>query len=403
MTDKVPCLECGKEFHNLYTHLTDTHQMSIPEYLGKYPNAHTISERLAGRARLYLDPDRARAAVAGTCQVDLAGISFDVNLDVPADACLPYPKDYVLPTQGKMSKTIKHGLVGFKSHRSMWVYGPTGSGKDAMFHFLSSLLRIPAEFIEIRPGEDISALLSARGFQNGSTVWEDGRILRAIRDGYVIKDREGKEIRRVPYLILISDIDRATPEQLEMLRPILDSIEGRVCKPDGSVDRVFPGTRFVATANTAGSGERTVLYVTAQTQDVSILNRFDQFLKFEYPDWSVWAQAIRDRYSNLLGQNPNLIDLLGQFVKALHNGGGKTMNPFSYRDVRSCLDHIEDTLRHQPTLWDPKDPALIFLGLRSWFSRLSPDGQSAALALASIHMKIGSKPIQVPKDLEDFP
>lgn len=390
----LTCKICGWEGHFLAYHLTSVHHMTGEEYQTLHPGP-VISDRLRSSMGTV---DIPRVPITETCQIDLAGVRFPVNLDVPEEACLPLPKHYVLPLNGTMGRVVSHMMVGLKTKRSVWLYGPTGSGKDAIFHFFSNITRTPAVFIEMRPGEDISGLICSRGFQNGNTVWEEGRVLKALRDGYVTKKGD-----RVPYMVLISDIDRATPEQIEMLRPILDSIEGRICRPDGEVDRVLPGSMVVATANTAGDGTRSVMYVTAQAQDVSILNRFDLFFYLGYPDWSVWAKAIQSAYKDLLEENPSLIDVLGQFVRALHQGGGKSMNPFSFRDVRSCLDHIRDLMKHQPNKWDVKDPQIVFAGLRSWFSRLTPDATAAALTLANVHMKVGSKSVTVPKSLEDFP
>lgn len=397
---KATCKICGWEGHLLLPHL-GAHNMTISQYREMYPDASTVSDRLRDCVGTTLSPEHPRIPVTQGCEVELAGIRFPVNLNVPEEVCLPIPKHYVLPTGGAMGKVVGHLMVGLKGRKSCWIYGPTGSGKDAILHFFSHITRTPTVFIEMRPGEDISGLICSRGFQNGNTVWEEGRVLRALRDGYEVKT--GDKVERVPYMVLISDIDRATPEQIEMLRPILDSIEGRICRPDGEVDRVLPGSLVVATANTAGDGARSVMYVTAQTQDVSILNRFDLFFHLGYPDWPVWAKAIQSGYKNLLEENPHLIDLLGQFVRALHQGGGKSMNPFSFRDVRSCLDHIRDLTKYQPSKWDVKDPQIIFAGLRSWFSRLTPEAVSAALAVAAVHMKVGTKAISVPKNLEEFP
>ncbi len=315
-------------------------------------------------------------------------------------ACLPPPEDYVLPDTGASKVSVQHILTSIRKRRTTWVYGPTGSGKDAIIHFVSALCRIPGLFVEFRPDSDSSAKIACRSFHNGSTVWEEGEVLRAICDGYVIRDADGSVVDRVPYLILLSDLDRASPDQMEIFRPIIDSISGRVPMPNGKIRTVLRGTQFIATANTVGSGERTVDYVTAQPQDISMLNRFECFHRLDYPEWNITAEALRRHFPDLLGKCPELVDRLGEFVKALRKENGRVLKtPFSHRDAVACFNHISDLIEVAGWTAVTGDKKIIFAGMRSWFHRLPPDAVSIALGIANTHMK----DVDVPKTLEAFP
>lgn len=60
---KVKCLECGKEFGNLTTHLIKTEKLTREQYLKKHPNAQMVSEefrekqRQAAKLRIQADPE----------------------------------------------------------------------------------------------------------------------------------------------------------------------------------------------------------------------------------------------------------------------------------------------------------------------------------------------------------
>lgn len=401
VASQVPCLECGEpQVHTLHDHLSNQHGLTIRQYLAKHPSAATVSPRLAAKVAHHVDPNRPRKAVRGSPVLSLAGVQFPVDLRVPQSACLPAPENYVLPETGSSKLPVLHILTALRKRRPTWIHGPTGAGKDAIVHFVSAACRIPALFVEFRPNADAEAMITSRGFKNGSTVWEEGEVLRAIVEGYKVKNEAGEVVARVPYLILLSDIDRATPEQLEILRPVLDSISGRVPLPNGEVREVLRGTQFVATANTVGTGERTVDFVTAQAQDVSMLNRFECFFQLDYPEWNITAEALRRQFAPLLSLNAELLDRLGEFVKALRNDRGRVIRtPFSHRDCVACLNHLCDLIEVAGWTTKPGDKTFIFAGLRSWFHRLPPDAISIALGLATTHMKN----VDVPKTIEAFP
>lgn len=397
---QVQCLECGQpQGHILLSHLEAVHGMTTRQYAARHPGAATVSDRLGAKLEAHLDPGKVRTAVRGDLVVNLAGVRFPVDMRVDPIACLPEPENYVLPDTGDSKKPVVHILTAIRKRRATWIHGPTGSGKDAIVHFLSVVARIPGVFIEFHPDGDTSAKITFRSFRDGSTVWDEGVVLKALRDGYEVKNDQGVVVDRIPYLVLLSDIDRATPEQLELFRPILDSIQGRVCLPNGEVHPVLKGTRFVATANTVGTGENTMQYVTAQAHDVSLLNRFECFFYLGYPEWNVTAQALRGQFASLVKDSPEIVDRLGEFVRALRKEGGRKLTtPFSHRDAVAALNHASDLI--EVAGWRPDDPHLLFAGLRSWFQRLPADAVEPAIAIATVHVKGG---INVPKTLDAFP
>lgn len=398
---QVECRECGEpQAHTLHDHLLHGHQMTLRQYLAKHPDAATVSARLASKVSTNVDPSRPRKAVRGAPALSLAGVQFPVDLRVPLEACLPPPENYVLPDTGSSKASVHHILTSLRKGRTTWIHGPTGSGKDAIVHFVSAACRIPGLYVEFRPESDPSAKIACRSFRNGSTVWEEGEVLRAICDGYEVRDASGNVVDRVPYLILLSDLDRATPEHLELFRPILDSIVGRVPLPNGQIRHVLRGTQFVATANTVGTGEKTIDYVTAQAQDISMLNRFECFYQLDYPEWNITAEALRRQFPSILAASPDLLDRIGEFVKALRKEGGRVLKtPFSHRDAVACLNHISDLVEVAGWTATPGDKKLVFAGLRSWFNRLPPDAVSIALGIANTNMKN----VDVPKSIDTFP
>lgn len=252
---------------------------------------------------------------------------------------LQAPKGYRLPAKGKAAEDVQHAIALLEAGMSsMYIAGPSGVGKDALVHFYSAATRRPALMLEINPSTDIEGFLSTRAFDASGTYWEHGVLLKALRDGF-----ERADGSRVPYLILLSDFDRAAPSQMEAFRLILDSIQGRVTTPDGQTHEVLPGTQIVATANSSGGGDTTGRYITAQPIDGSLMNRFRVKLRFSPPDMSELLERMKPNYTvtDALGEREwqDIQKACESLSRAVHQG--ELFAEFSVRDLQAWFESAD--------------------------------------------------------------
>lgn len=336
----VACEICGFREFLLVDHLRAEHGTSVEGYLEAYPGAPIASDILRGKLENRHLPIR---ATEGDLWIIFGGVRFAVNPDVPPDVCLPLPKFYKVPTRGPLADDVRMASISMVAGRSTWVYGPPGTGKDAFFSAWSAMTRTPGLLLSIVPGTDIEGWLYSRAINASGTSWEDGELTRALRDGYLTE-----EGRRVPYIIVLSDFDRASRQQVEHLRLILDSIEGRVKGPTGQTWKVLPGTRIVATANSAGGGDTTGRFVSVQSMDATILDRFERSYEFHPLDSADELEILTARFPRVVQKHP---DALSSIVKAANVvrrevASGNLYMDFSHRAVCVWAGSLDDILEY---------------------------------------------------------
>lgn len=370
----ITCRVCGDSIKDfLPKHLAERHALTVAKYHEKFPGSPTVSVRLQNRydaipvPRRYLPPDPTKL------EFRFAGIKFNINSDVLEEHCLPLPDLYAVPKYGDLSEDVQHVAVALKHHRSTYIWGLPGSGKDATIHAWSYLTRTPSIIRQVKPGTDIESWFFSRGFDKDSTIWEEGEVLKALRDGYLTSTG-----RRIPYLILITDFDRANRDQAEHLRLITDSIQGRVDGPAGRIYRVMPGTRIVATANTSGGGDERGRMISANPLDASLLDRFERKIQFHWMLWEDEGPIVKSKFPGLFQTYPNLEAKFRDITTALRKQvlDGDLHGEFSHRALCHILSHASDILAES----DKKLPEnLMGIAARVWLDGL-PDEENRLIA-----------------------
>lgn len=326
----LSCELCGHKAHALAPHLMEAHGLGVEEYEGE-----TVSEALEAAFAAHAKGKKRVPFTGTSVTARFAGIELPVALDVPESACQPLPQGYAVPQFGKLADDIRRVAVRVAAgnRKPIWVWGPPGTGKDAVFAALSAKMRRPSVVFNIAPDVDVSGWLATRALGKDGTYWEEGPLLRALRDGYVTPSG-----RRVPYLVVLSDLDRATRSQMEPLRAILDSLGGRVQAADG-MHRVLPGTLVVATANTSGGGDTTGRY-TASPVDTSVLDRFTFKVAFHNMDGRDEEPILRGKYAALCARFPELLTTVMRATTALRDAiaKGDVYMDFGHRSVCNWMD-----------------------------------------------------------------
>lgn len=338
--NNIACAICGFSAHYLGDHVKDAHGMTAAEYVSTYGQP-LWSKKLEDAYRAKQGNVRRNAASSlDDLAVEFAGIKIKVNTDVPADACLPMPQAYTIPASGKLGRDVESAAFSLARKRSMYVHGLPGSGKDALFHAYSQMTRTPALIFQIQPGEDVQGWFYSRSFDQNGTRWEEGELLKALRDGY----KSPVSGRVVPYMILISDFDRADRSQAEALRLVMDSISGRVKGPAGVTYPVLAGTQIVATANSAGAGDTRGRCISSNPIDASILDRFERKVQFHWMDWADESKVVKAKFPLLVEKCPEVFSQVGAATEAIRKGieANELYAEFSHRALCSWLALAED-------------------------------------------------------------
>ena len=367
----LTCKLCNATMKDyLGDHLLEAHNITIDSYLIQFPGAETVSQRLLDKFTAKKAPRREAPPQPETLTIKIADVTFMVNSDVPEEVCLPMPSNYRIPKFGQLGSDITHAAIGLKNKRSIYVWGLPGSGKDALFHAWSAMTRTPAIIKQVKPGTDIEGWFFSRSFNEAGTFWEEGEVLKALRDGY--KTASGKVI---PYLLLVSDFDRADKEQAEHLRLITDSIQGRVDGPAGKVYKVLPGTIIAATANTAGSGDERGRMISANPLDASLLDRFDRKFQFRWMDWQDESIIVQAKFPVLAQRCPAIFEKMGRVTTVLREAilNDELHAEFSHRALCNILGHASDILECNPNKKIPKN--LMKQAARAWLDGL-PDEEN---------------------------
>lgn len=332
---KVKCTICGFESVYLRDHILEIHGVSLDEYQGDVAHPDFLDA-------FYKRKGRKRVAHPGVDQVNLQFGLYDMRVHpyVSRMDCLPIPAHYRVPAHGLLGQDVRAAIIALKKNRNIYIHGAPGCGKDALIHAYSGLVRRPCLFRQVIPETDVEAWFFHQGFKNGQDHWHEGELLKALRDGYT--DRKGNKI---PYLILITDFDRATPSQAEILRTILDTTEPRVSGPEGVTYPVFPGTQIICTGNSCGAGDESGMCVSTQSMDASMLDRFQGIYKFHPMDWADEGPICQAKYPLLLEKAPKAFDQVGKAVTTVRNEiarGEAIYFEMSHRAVMRWLTAAQD-------------------------------------------------------------
>ena len=370
---QITCVIDGHKDLSLIDHLIEVHGMSVEQYQAEYPGQPVVSNLLleienATQPKVTRRSGKERENLT----INFSGFELPVWHDVPADVCLPMPSYYRLPKYGQLGKDVAQAALCAAERLPMWISGEPGTGKDAFVHALSAMFRLPALMITIAPGMDLESYLYTRSFapdENGNvqTFWEYGALYKALTEGYIT---ESGEVR--PYIVLLSDFDRATKAQVETLRLILDTIEGRVMSPDGRAVPVIPGTQIIATANSQGQGDTTGRCISARAIDSSIMDRFDTAVLFHSMSWKDESEVLRSKFPKLFAKMPEALDTIGACTKALRAciSKGELYMEFSHRTLCAWARVAEAQLK-----WKPKTkPANVLKdSARCWIDKLGDE------------------------------
>jgi len=186
-------------------------------------------------------------------------------------------------------RKINHELDVFRAaHQTrlpLLLKGPTGSGKTRFVEFMAAETK--RDLITVACNEDTSAadLLGRFLIHAGDTVWQDGPVTRAVRNGSFLYLDEIAEAREDVVVVLHSLCDHRREIHLDRLNEIVTAA---------------PGFQLVVSFNPGYQGGLKELKPSTRQRFVS--------LEFKYPDSSIESEIIatetecKPEVANKLGQ-----------------------------------------------------------------------------------------------------
>lgn len=236
-------------------------------------------------------------------------------------------------------------IISSDNFFSVFIAGPSGNGKTVMVEQACANAGRKIIRTQISMETDEGDLIGGYRLQDGDTVFVDGPVVRAMREGAVL---------------LLDEIDRATNKIL-----CLQGIgEGKpfMIKKTGETIAPAPGFQIIATANTKGQGDSNGKFTGAFIIDEAFLERF--IITVNQP-FATKACEVKILMAHLkmfgLPRNEPLASLLVDWsiqIRQLYDENGinelvstrrlchiiQTYSVFSdiKKSVRLCLNRFED-------------------------------------------------------------
>lgn len=229
--------------------------------------------------------------------------------DVATPDVPPVKKDYI--PQQWVARDLIPQLINYSD--PIWISGPTGCGKTLGVKWVASKLNYPVFEITATPDMGAADLFGHIGLESGETVWIDGALACAMRQGGIF---------------LLNEIDYLQPSLAAGLNTVLDGSPLRI--PDtGDVIMPEPGFRFIATANTSGNGDMSGLYVGTNAQNMAFVNRFIN-ITASYVDTRQETQFLAKKFQTL---DKNIIKCLTKFASITRNAVSGSKVSDDYADI----------------------------------------------------------------------
>ncbi|MCO6440510.1 MAG: AAA family ATPase [Nitrococcus mobilis] len=163
--------------------------------------------------------------------------------------------------------------------------GPTGCGKTSGVTQVLARLRWPTQRLAAHRRLEFSDFTGHYTVVDGDMVFVDGPLTSAMRYGQAF---------------VLDELDMLDPGVGASLNTVVEEGVVAIAENGGEVVEAAPGFRFIATANTAGNGDRTGLYQAVLRQNAAFLDRF-WVVEVGYPGEDQERSILAERVPDLPG------------------------------------------------------------------------------------------------------
>lgn len=190
----------------------------------------------------------------------------------------------------------------------LFIAGLSGNGKTMMVEQACAESKRKYVRVNITEETDEDDLIGGFRLVNGETVWCDGPIPQAMKQGAIC---------------LIDEIDRGS-NKLMCLQAVLEG-KPLYIKKTGAVVNPAKGFNILATANTKGRGSEDGRFTGARILDEAFLERFVATLDQPYPSTAVEKKIIlnaMDLYGNFDGEFADNLVTWADIIRKTYEDGG---------------------------------------------------------------------------------
>ena len=199
-------------------------------------------------------------------------------------------------------------IIDSNAFYPLFIAGLSGNGKTMMVEQACAETKRKYVRVNITEETDEDDLIGGFRLVNGETVWCDGPIPQAMKQGAVC---------------LIDEIDRGS-NKLMCLQAVLEGKPLYIKKTGAVVQPAF-GFNVIATANTKGRGSDDGRFTGARILDEAFLERFVATMDQPYPSTAVEKKIIlnaMETYGNLDGEFADNLVTWSEIIRKTYEDGG---------------------------------------------------------------------------------
>jgi MoxR-like ATPase len=187
-----------------------------------------------------------------------------------------------------------------RSFFPLFITGLSGNGKTMMVDQACAKLKRDLYRVNITTQTDEDDLLGGFRLVDGNTVWQDGPVTAAMKNGGIL---------------LLDEIDLAS-NKIMCLQPVLEG-KGVFLKKINTFVAPAPGFTVIATANTKGKGSDDGRFVGTSVLNEAFLDRFSITMEQEYPSRATEKKILKKEMQQVGVDAPDFADNLVKWAEII--------------------------------------------------------------------------------------
>lgn len=195
------------------------------------------------------------------------------GIQVQGFEAIGHPNVPVLKNEYVFRKETLRDVINFMDCSfgdGLYINGSTGCGKTSLVEQVCARLNYPVQSFTCGGSTEFMDLVGQWVMVKGETVWMDGCLTKAMREGHVL---------------ILNEVDLVDPAELANMNAIMEGSPLVISQLEGEVVHPHPNFRVVATANSNGTGD-SGLYAGVMRQNLAFMDRFN-VINVDYPDHDI--------------------------------------------------------------------------------------------------------------------